>query len=116
MNKYYLFFMNVKILFPIACLVACGDNKPPKEKSTWDKLGEAGKQGIFSDDSETFKNFVNAVKKNIKKKSIDFTGTYDEIIGLINDTNLKSSDVSKIISGSTTIDKAGGKWILTKLV
>ena len=113
--------MNVKILFPIACLMACDPKSEPKqektvqEKTVWQKLGDEGKQVIFNHDFGTFIKFVERVKENIKKKSIDFTGTYDEIIGLITDTELTSGDVSTILSGTTTIDKANGKWSLAKL-
>ena len=99
--------MNVKILFPIACLMACTPkSEPQQEKTVWQKLVDAGKKEIFG----TKENFNRFVEKAMKLNK-EFKGGYDDIINMINNglNNKKAADVIKGII--TELIKHSGKWI-----
>ena len=99
--------MNMKILFPIACLMACTPkSEPQQEKTVWQKLVDAGKQEILRKE-DNFKNFVGKAMKLNK----EFKGGYDDIINMINNglNNKKAGDVIKGII--TELIKLSGNWI-----
>ena len=99
--------MNIKILFPIACLMACTPkSEPQQEKTVWQKLVDAGKKEIFGTEPD-FKNFGEKAMKLNK----EFKGGYDDIINMINNglNNKKAGDVRNGII--TELIKRAGNWI-----
>ena len=104
--------MNVKILFPIACLMACDPkSEPKKEKSLWDEIKDAGYGSLFSDEGEKFGKFLKVYEKAGGEKNVN------SIKKFFVDLNLKTNDinslniVTKITEEKMSIKKdASGKW------